>query len=241
MVKGIDSFRGWFRGFESNYVIIGGTACDLLMGEAGEAFRATRDIDMVLIVEALSAEIGARIWEYVKAAGYEQRLKSSGTPEYYRFMKPKTPEYPAMIELFSRRIEGITLPPDATLTPLPIDDEVSSLSAILLDDEYYDFLRVGATISDGISILGAAHLIPFKAKAWLDLTERKAKGSQVDSKNIRKHMNDIVSLSALLSPDFNMFLPGAVAHDMARFLAAVDAPERFIRTAAVYMLPDIVR
>jgi len=32
MVRGIDSFREWFSGYESNYVVIGGTACDLLMG-----------------------------------------------------------------------------------------------------------------------------------------------------------------------------------------------------------------
>ena len=49
MARGIDSFKEWFRGFESNYVVIGGTACDLLMGETGAAFRTTRDIDMVLV------------------------------------------------------------------------------------------------------------------------------------------------------------------------------------------------
>jgi len=239
MVRGIDSFRDWFRGYESSYVVIGGTACDLLMGEAGEEFRVTRDIDMVLILESLGAEIGSRIWEYVKAAGYEQRHKNSGTPEYYRFIKPKSLEYPAMIELFSRRINGITLPPAATLTPLPIDDEVSSLSAILLNDEYYDFLLSGATISDGISVLGVAHLIPFKAKAWLDLTERKMKGEQVQSRHIRKHRNDVIRLSALLSPDMKIVLPDMVAADMAKFLVAVDGPERFIRTFAAYELPDI--
>jgi hypothetical protein len=144
VVRGIDSFREWFRGFESNYVVIGGTACDLLMGENGAAFRATRDIDMVLIVEALSAEFGYRVWEYIRMAGYGQRLKSSGKPEYYRFRTPKTSEYPEMIELFSRRIEGIALPPDAVLTPIPIDEEISSLSAILLNDDYYNFLLSGA-------------------------------------------------------------------------------------------------
>jgi len=121
MVVGINSFREWFRGYESNYVIIGGTACDLLMGEAGEEFCVTKDIDMVLIVEELSTEFGSMIWEYIKEAGYEQRLKSNGTPEYYRFIRPKSFEYPAMIELFSRRIEGITLPHEATLTPLPLN------------------------------------------------------------------------------------------------------------------------
>jgi len=240
MVKGINSFKEWFNGFESNYVIIGGTACDLLMGEAGESFRATRDIDMVLIVEALDAEFGSRIWEYVKMAGYERRLKNSGKPEYYRFINPKSPEYPAMIELFSRRMDGITLPPDAVLMPLPVDDEVSSLSAILLDDDYYNFLRTGVTTADGIPVIGATHLIPFKAKAWLDLTERKAKGGQVDSKNIHKHKNDIVRLTALLSPDFRMDLPDTVANDMGLFLAEVDEPEKFIRAAATFHLSDAI-
>ena len=37
-----------------------------------------------------------------------------------------------------------------------------------------------------------------KAKAWLDLTERKNAGENVDSKNIRKHKNDVFRLTALL-------------------------------------------
>ena len=35
MVTGIDSFKEWFKGFEEQYVIIGGTACDILMTEEG--------------------------------------------------------------------------------------------------------------------------------------------------------------------------------------------------------------
>jgi len=236
MVTGINSFNEHFRGYESNYVIIGGTACDLLFGEVGEEFRVTRDIDIVLIVEELNAEFGSVIWEYVKTAGYIQRFRSTGTPEYYRFVKPKSSDYPAMIELFSRRVEGIKLPPDATLTPLPINDDISSLSAILLDVNYYNFLRGGATISDGISILSATHLIPLKAKAWLDLTERKAKGEHVDSKNIRKHKNDIIKLSELLSQDNKVILPEAIARDIMLFHARVDNQEKFIRTIAAYDL-----
>ena len=234
MVKGIESFKEWFRGFEDNYVVIGGTACDLLLGEAGQAFRGTRDIDMVLIVEHLTAEFGARLWEYIKMGGYKQRVKSTGTPEYYRFMKPISLEYPSMIELFSRRAEGITLPPDAVLTPLPVDDEISSLSAILLDDTYYSFMRAGITMSEGISVLGVAYLIPFKAKAWLDLTERKVKGQQIDSKNIRKHKNDIIHLSTILSENFSMILPNIIEEDMRKFLANVEEKEKYTRVATVY-------
>ncbi len=240
MVKGFRSFQEWFRGFETNYVIIGGAACDLLMSDAGLDFRATKDIDLVLIVEALNAEFGARFWAYVKAAGYEHRARSTGAPEYFRFTNPKSTESPAMIELFSRRIEGISFPADAVLTPLPIDDDISSLSAILLDDAYYDFLRAGVTIVEGIPLLDAAHLIPFKAKAWLDLTARKRNGGQVDSKNIKKHKNDVIRLAALLPPAFRMELPKTVAGDMRAFLMSMDEPAPYLRVAAAYHISDAI-
>jgi hypothetical protein len=195
---------------------------------------------MVLIVEALGTEFGSRFWEYIIAAGYEHRLKSTGASEYYRFADPKSPEYPAMIELFSRRIEGIRLPPNALLTPLPIDDDVSSLSAILLDSDYYDFLKSGIKVIGGIPILDAAHLIPFKAKAWLDLTERRQSGGKVDSRNIRKHKSDIVRLSGLLSPVFKMDLPDTIKEDIRSFIGAADAPEELIRVAMAYGLPEAI-
>ena len=71
MVTGIDSFREWFRGFEDQYVIIGGTACDILMTEEGIDFRSTRDIDLVLLIEAITADFGRKFWEFVKAVGYK--------------------------------------------------------------------------------------------------------------------------------------------------------------------------
>lgn len=52
MVNGMDSFVRKFRDYADCYTIIGGTACDILMSEADAEFRATRDIDMVLIMEA---------------------------------------------------------------------------------------------------------------------------------------------------------------------------------------------
>ena len=56
MVRGIESFRDWFHDYKDQYVIIGGTACDLLMREEGLDFRATKDIDMVLIIEISNAD-----------------------------------------------------------------------------------------------------------------------------------------------------------------------------------------
>ena len=223
MVSGVESFRKWFAEYTDQYTIIGGTACDLLMSEDGLDFRATRDIDMVLIVESLTPEFGRRFWEYVKAAGYEHRNKSTGEPQFYRFSKPSSREYPYMIELFSGRVDAIELPEDAVLTPLPLDDEISSLSAILMDADYYQFLREGKVVLNDRPVLDAAHLIPFKAKAWLDLTERNRNGEHVDSKNIRKHKNDVFRLSILLTSDIRVILSAAIRSDLEKFFSAMEA------------------
>lgn len=221
MVTGIEKFKEWFRGYEDHYAIIGGTACDLLMSEEGLTFRGTKDIDLVLIVEAMTPEFGIHFWEFIREAGYEHRNKSTGQQQFYRFTKPAQKDYPYMIELFSRKSDAIRLPEDAVLTPLPMDDDISSLSAILLDEDYYQLLRTGTTIIDGITVLDAAFLIPFKAKAWLDLTRRKVNGEEVDSRNIRKHKNDVFRLFALLNPSTKVTVSEAIQADMRTFLAAM--------------------
>ncbi len=53
MVKGLELFKNHFQNYSDQYVLIGGTACTILMDRAGLEFRATRDLDMVLYVEAL--------------------------------------------------------------------------------------------------------------------------------------------------------------------------------------------
>ena len=218
MVTGIDSFKEWFKGYEEQYAIIGGTACDILMTEGGLDFRATKDIDLVLIIEALDVNFGKKFWEYVKQAGYEHCNKSSGVPQFYRFSHPVSNQYPAMIELFTRKLDAIQLPEDTVITPLPIDEDISSLSAILLDDDYYEFLKQGKVIVNGVTVLDAAYLIPFKAKAWLDLTDRKTSGEHVDSKNIKKHKNDVFRLTELIDPTIKITAPQQVQTDIQEFV-----------------------
>ena len=225
MVTGIDSFREWFKGYENHYVIIGGTACDILMSEGGLLFRATKDIDMVLMVEAIDLEFGKKIWDYIKEAGYRSCNRSSGNPQFYRFSYPRSDKYPAMIELFARKLDIIKLPEDAVLTPLPLDDELSSLSAILLDKDYYNFMKNGKVIVDGVSVLEPMHIIPFKAKAWLDLTNRKNNGEHVDSKNIRKHKNDVSRLSDLVDVDAKIPVSKGVYEDIFDFINRMDGEE----------------
>ncbi|MCK7468889.1 MAG: hypothetical protein MZU91_12715 [Desulfosudis oleivorans] len=141
-------------------------------------------------------------WRFIEAGRYEIRQASdTGKPVFYRFQKPADERFPAMLELFCRAPEGIRLAEGSHLTPIPIDEAVASLSAILLDDAYYEFILAGRREVDGLPWVGEDRLIPLKASAWLDLGERQAKGEPIDTKNIRKHANDVLRLSQLLAPD----------------------------------------
>ena len=215
MVQGINKFREYFREYQEQYVLIGGTACDISFSGVTDDFRATYDLDMVLIVEALSKEFGQQFWKFIQDGAYLHRAKSTGQPQFYRFDKPENPAFPRMIELFARTEWQIE---DAALVPLHMDDAVSSLSAILLDKDYYEALLAGRGVIDGISILKPTYLIPFKAKAWLDLKVKKENGQNVDSRDIRKHKNDILRITGSMVLEEQVVLPEQVKKDMAEFI-----------------------
>ena len=178
MVKGLEAFREHFRDSADRYLLIGGAACDLAMSAAALPFRATKDLDIVLCVEALDAAFVQKFWEFVRAGGYENQEKSTGEKQFYRFQKPTNPDYPFMLELFSRQPDVLQVAEGSHLTPLPIEEETSSLSAILLDNDYYNFIRAGRQEIEGVTTVGAAQLIALKARAWIDLTEREARGEK---------------------------------------------------------------
>jgi hypothetical protein len=217
MVKGIEKFREYFSEYADQYVLIGGTACDIFFGSRELDFRVTRDLDIVLIVEAQTKEFGRQFWNFIREDKYENRAVSSGKPQFYRFDKPGVPGYPSMIELFSR--SDIVLEEETIVTPIHIDDAVSSLFAILLNEAYYELLLTGREVIDGISILKPSWLIPFKVKAWLDLNGKLKKGIHVDSRDIKKHRNDFIricteltlekcTLSHDIKEDMNIFIKG---------------------------------
>jgi hypothetical protein len=224
MVKGLKIFQEHFVGHTNQFVLIGGTAATLAMSDAGLDFRGTKDLDIVLHLEALTPAFGEAFWAFVEKGGYELKQASdTGKAVLYRFLKPADPSFPAMLELFCRSPGGIHLPEGATITPIPFDEAVSSLSAILLDEQYYQFIINGRREKDGLPWVGEDRLIPLKASAWLDLSARRAAGESVDAKNIRKHANDVIRLSQLLAPDTRVPLPPTVRVDLHRFLNALEA------------------
>ena len=224
MVRGLDIFKKYFEQYPENYVIIGGTACDIIIDEAGFVPRATKDIDIILVVEALNSDFVKHLWQFINDGKYQQREKSNDEREYYRFVKPENTDFPHQIELFSRTPDVIVLEGGAHLTPIPVDDDLSSLSAILLNDDYYNYMIEHSQVDDGLHHANIEALICLKAKAFLEIKERIEKGSKEDTKQLRKHKADVFRLTVMLTPESIFELPEIIQDHVNQF-AALASPE----------------
>lgn len=217
-MRGLKVFKDFFKGYENNYVIIGGTACTVLLNEMGENFRATKDFDIVLIIENIDNRFVSRFWDFINAGRYKNRFLGKDKSRFYRFEKPEEKDYPVMIELFSRLPNNIEIYPGDHLVPLHIAEDISSLSAILLNDDYYSFLLDGIKRIDGVSILDEIHLIPFKAKAWCELKDRSMEGEIGLTSHLKKHMKDIALLLSLIGDNITIEIKNNVLLDMENFI-----------------------
>ena len=237
-VLGIELFREAMRGHEGSYALIGGSACDLLMEAQGERFRATKDLDVVILSQGNDAGFGAALWAFVKRGGYEPWKSSDGTIRFYRFVKPKVPGYPHMIELFARHPDFVLADDETAITPLPCGEDISSLSAILLDDDYYEFILGGLVEVGGVSTLDAVHLMPLKMRAHIDLAARHAAGQHINGADLKKHRKDVFRLLVLASAGERVELVEKRAKDVARFIDAAREPDFRIDQLAIGMELD---
>lgn len=217
MVRGLELFRRRFAGHGADCVLIGGAAYHEWFARQSLPFRATRDL--VVVVEVLDASFVETFRRFVEDGDYQVRERFDGTPELHRFSAPTQPDFPFMLELFSRKPEGLVLRVGQMVVPLGVPGAATSLSAILLDDDYHRTLRDHATRLNGLSVATTSVLVPLKARAWLDLTERRERGEHVDQRDIEKHRNDVFRLAAILEGD-PVALPVTVRADLQRFLDA---------------------
>lgn len=215
MVHGLEMFREWFSEYPGRYVVIGGTACNLVLSQYGAPQRATHDIDMVIVAEAFDEAFYQQFVSFIREGGYQHKGKADRYV-LYRFERPSNDGFPPKIELLSKRpdhLEGI----ETELGRFQTIDAAGSLSAILLDDEYYSLLDRGIEIIEGIPVLGLYYLPVFKIHAWANLTDDKATGKPVHSDEINKHKRDVLRLCALFTPDTRIELPSEVLAEVARF------------------------
>ena len=144
MVEGLDKFRESIGSYSDNYIIIGGTACNVILEDAGTTPRVTHDIDMIVVVEQLTKDFVSAFWSFIREGGYtiEKRQRKDGEPAYalYRFRRPSETGYPSQIELLARHSESLGEPREVHIEPIPMEDYQYSLSAIVLDEDLYRFV-----------------------------------------------------------------------------------------------------
>ncbi len=221
MVIGIGLFKQYFRDFHDDYILIGGVACDLVLNIVGREFRPTKDFDIVIVSENLKAGFGKRLKEFIRDGGYVvQCRKSTGKPTFFRFISPRNGDFPSQLELASNK------PADdwvSDFVPLNAGDAKSSLSAILFETEYYDFIRRNATQIDEITTISLEGLIPLKALAYLKLsqTENPTEKNLIDMK---KHADDIAMLAEALSSE-TFPLSFGISTDLNAALSSIERRE----------------
>jgi len=218
MVKGISTFIEHFKGFEKHYRIIGGTACDVFISENGFTPRATNDIDLLIVIEVYDAVFNAVLWNFIAAAGYKSLQKEASEQKFYRFSDPSMAGYPEQIELLCRNSGIIKVPEDRTIISVSSENDLSHLSAIILEDEYYTYTLNNSHIVNGIHIAGVNALICLKAYAYINMETQKQSGMKFQSKEIEKHWRDVMRLTVLLRDTDTFYLPQRMRNDLSDFI-----------------------
>lgn len=186
MVVGLDRFRDRFKTHLHQYALIGGSACGLLVEQAGLSFRATREKDIVLLAEKLDAGFGRDFWGSSREERYSVAEIGEGVPARNRFVEPQAYGFPFMLEILSVRPGG--------------------------------WVRT-------------SH--PLKARAWLDMTERRAAGHRVQSKDITKHRRDVFHLYQIVDPEPPGGVPDLIQADMRRFITKTSGSPVEMKSLAI--------
>jgi hypothetical protein len=215
-VRGLAHFVDHFATERDQYVIIGGIAAMFSLEDSGIEARATKDIDLVIAAHP-SISFADKIKQYVRDGQYQIQKGQDSDSRNYRFTRPGNEDYPVQIEIFSFAELAFDLRPVQEIIPIETSQGLGSLSAILMDEAYFNLVKQDIRVVDGVPVLQHSSLIPLKARAFLDLTERKADGENIDSRDIKKHRNDVLKLLATI-PNNTFALDNSIAEDLRGFL-----------------------
>ena len=81
----------------------------------------------------------------------------------------------------------------------------------------------GRRVVDGIGVLGAEHLIPFKMYAWINLLDRKKAGEHVNEKDLKKHKYDVFRLLQIVMAGTKVETEGLVIESIRRYIEEISA------------------
>jgi hypothetical protein len=76
----------------------------------------------------------------------------------------------------------------------------------------------GGKVVDGIGVLGAKHLIPFKMYAWINMVDRKTAGEHVNERDLKKHKYDVFRLLQIVTAGTRAESYGLVKESIQKFI-----------------------
>lgn len=192
--QGLDRFIKEFSVYKDAFVIIGGLASSLNMARFNLEFRVTKDFDLVVVVKEGNEPFFYALRAFLKEGAYSYGKKGN----YYRFTNPKDSCYPFMIEILSRVDLELSISKPLHKFRIKINEDVFSLSAIILDEDIYNLVLHRQLEMMGLHIVDPYALIAMKIRAWRDLSEKKNKGENINSDEIHKHRKDVIRLSQII-------------------------------------------
>ncbi len=237
MVKGIEVFKEYFHDYNDAYIIIGGLATAMVMKELGFIFRATKDIDLVVVVQDNEPFL-KKLLQFIEVGGYEtrERTKNSDHHNLFRFLKPSNSAYPYQVELFAIHKSDSVLVTNHHIIPIETPENYPYLSAILLDSDYFGLLIQHADDIDGIRVASAVALIPLKIHAHLNLKE-------LGHPDAKKHLKDIIRLAAILHEEDRIELGGLPAKEFTLFIPFLEevSEERIVDVLQDNQIYNVVK
>lgn len=166
------------------------------------------------MIEEFTEDFAKELWAYLEAGKYQgKKFHQSGTSgNVYRFVISDDAEtldtYPKQIELFSRKPDDVDLFEKEYRTPIETAEGISNFSAILVDDDYYSYMRESVISIDSVNTVHHMCLIVLKAKAWIGNKELFAQ-EKIKEGDVHKHPFDICRLLALYDDEEDGTLPVA--------------------------------
>lgn len=196
--------------FDKSYIIIGGTATMLLLKTIGDDSRVTKDVDMVIMNNENDNDFLIKLISFLKEGEYQNYYRDN-KKYFYRFENPKNDNYPKMIEIFAG--DELKLDQNKRYTRINIDDSYYYLSGIILDEDFFIFIKSGVILKERLAVLDYLYLIPLKMYAYNNLkrtNERKY--------DIQKHKEDVFKLCDLFKENDELILSGKIKNEVINFI-----------------------
>lgn len=171
--------------------------------------KATFDIDLVLLTNN-SVEISQRIKQYINDGEYKIQIGEKDQYKYYRFIEPQKENFAKEIELFASNENDLELDDSQRIIPVDPEEGLYSLSAIMLDPEYFEMIKNNVDKTGRAPYTNAQATMMLKMSAFYDLRSR-------NDKKWKKHRRDILKLALTLTGEEEIKLTGRMKQDFDSF------------------------